>query len=200
MLYWAPQSRPLSRSGACHESVTAVRFAGQATRWDTTIGKRPPGSRRALKELVTVTVTSKSRALHQNHLRLFCAYAGIRPRATDPGFDKISRREPASFGACDDAEWHRAAAGRQRDRCRQVPATGGVQLASEEMAISIVGLPPGKYKASASLMDFVTASATIDVAGRSTDVALDLAIGPQSVNVVAVSLVSSEGRSRRPTR
>ncbi len=71
------------------------------------------------------------------------------------------------------------------------------ELASEgDGHFNIVGLPPGKYKVSASLMDFVTASATIDVvAGRSTDVALDLAIGiSQSVNVVGASpVVSNEG-------
>jgi len=67
-------------------------------------------------------------------------------------------------------------------------------LTAEDGHFSVVGLAPGRYTVTASLASFVTTSATADVvAGRSSDVAIDLPIAgiSQSVNVVAQSPVVS---------
>jgi hypothetical protein len=85
----------------------------------------------------------------------------------------------------------------------QVTITDGAdkpitQIMSDENGhFSVVSLPPGKYKVSASLASFVTTTVSADVAaGRSSDVAIDLPIEgiSQSVEVVAQSpVVSNEG-------
>jgi hypothetical protein len=70
-------------------------------------------------------------------------------------------------------------------------------LTDENGRFSVVGLPPARYKVTASLMSFVTTSALVDVAGgRSSDIVIDLAIEgiSQSVEVVAKSpVISNEG-------
>src|SRR5580765_6703035 len=70
-------------------------------------------------------------------------------------------------------------------------------LTDENGHFSFVGLPPGRYKATASLTSFVTTSALVDVvAGRSSDVMIDVPIEgiSQSVEVTAKSpVISNEG-------
>ena len=70
-------------------------------------------------------------------------------------------------------------------------------LSDESGHFSVVSLPPGRYKVSALLASFVTTAVTADVvAGRSSDVVIDLPIEgiSQSVEVVAQSpVVSNEG-------
>ena len=74
-------------------------------------------------------------------------------------------------------------------------------LSGEDGRFSFLGLPPGRYKVTASLASFVTTSVNVDVAvGRSSDVVIDLPIEgiSQSVEVVAASpVVSSEGTLSR---
>jgi len=75
-------------------------------------------------------------------------------------------------------------------------------LSGEDGHFGIVGLAPGRYKVTASLASFVTASATTDVvAGRSSDVVIDLPIEgiSQSVEVVAQSPVVSNAGTLAPT-
>ena len=73
----------------------------------------------------------------------------------------------------------------------------GQILSGEDGRFSFIGLPPGRYKVTASLPSFVAASVFVDVAvGRSTDVAIDLPIDgiSASVEVVAQSpVISNEG-------
>ena len=70
-------------------------------------------------------------------------------------------------------------------------------LSGEDGRFNFVGLPPGRYKLTASLASFVTTSAIVDVvAGRSSDTSIDLPIEgiSQSVEVVAKSpVISNEG-------
>jgi len=70
-------------------------------------------------------------------------------------------------------------------------------LSGEDGHFNFVGLAPGRYKLTASLPSFVTTSAIVDVvAGRSSDISIDLAIEgiSQSVEVVAKSpVISNEG-------
>ena len=74
-------------------------------------------------------------------------------------------------------------------------------LSGEDGRFSFLGLPPGRYKVTASLASFVTTSVTAEVAvGRASDVAIDLPIEgiSQSVEVVAQSpVVSNEGTLSR---
>src|SRR5258706_7948533 len=74
-------------------------------------------------------------------------------------------------------------------------------LSGEDGHFSVVGLAPGRYKVTASLASFVTASETATVvAGRASDLAIDLAIEgiKDTVEVVAQSpIVSSEGTLAR---
>ncbi len=80
------------------------------------------------------------------------------------------------------------------DSSNQTVAQG---MSAEDGHFSFVGLPPGRYTLTASLPSFVTTSALGDVvAGRSTDVSIDLPIEgiSQSVEVVAKSpVISNEG-------
>lgn len=70
-------------------------------------------------------------------------------------------------------------------------------LTGEDGHFNFIGLPPGRYKLTATLASFVTTSATVDVVvGRVSDLAIDLPIEGISatVEVVAQSpVVSSEG-------
>jgi hypothetical protein len=70
-------------------------------------------------------------------------------------------------------------------------------LSGEDGHFSFVGLPPSRYKVTASLPSFVATSAYADVvAGRSADISIDLPIEgiSQSVEVVAKSpVISNEG-------
>src|SRR5712671_783341 len=74
-------------------------------------------------------------------------------------------------------------------------------LSGEDGHFSVVGLAPGRYKVTASLPSFVTTSANAEVmAGRASDVAIDLAIEgiKDTVEVVAQSpVVSNEGTLAR---
>ena len=73
----------------------------------------------------------------------------------------------------------------------------GQSLSDENGHFNFVGLAPGRYKLTAALVSFVTTAAVVDVvAGRSSDVAIDLPIEgiSQSVEVVAKSpVISNEG-------
>jgi hypothetical protein len=70
-------------------------------------------------------------------------------------------------------------------------------LTDESGHFNFVGLAPARYKVTASLASFVTTSAVVEiVAGRSTDISIDLPIEgiSQSVEVVAKSpVISNEG-------
>jgi hypothetical protein len=70
-------------------------------------------------------------------------------------------------------------------------------LSDENGHFNFVGLPPARYKVTATLASFVTTSAVVDVvAGRSSDISIDLPIEgiSQSVEVVAKSpVISNEG-------
>src|SRR3979490_1009551 len=83
---------------------------------------------------------------------------------------------------------------------RDKPVT---QLLSDESGhFSALGLAPGRYKVAASLASFVTTSVVVDVvAGRSSDVVIDLPIEgiSQSVEVVAQSPVVSNAGTLAPT-
>src|SRR5258708_5346672 len=75
-------------------------------------------------------------------------------------------------------------------------------LTGEDGHFNVVGLPPGRYKVTASLPSFVTTSATADVVvGRSSDLVIDLPIEgiSQSVEVVAQSPVVSSAGTLAPT-
>jgi len=75
-------------------------------------------------------------------------------------------------------------------------------LTGEDGHFSVVGLAPGRYKVTALLASFVTTSATTDVvAGRSSDVVIDLPIEgiSASVDVVAQSPVVSSAGTLAPT-
>ncbi len=75
-------------------------------------------------------------------------------------------------------------------------------LSGEDGHFNVVGLAPGRYKITAALPSFVTTSVTADVvAGRSSDLAIDLPIEgiSQSVEVVAQSPVVSSAGTLAPT-
>ena len=70
-------------------------------------------------------------------------------------------------------------------------------LSDESGHFSFVGLPPARYKVTASLESFVTTAALVDViVGRSSDISIDLPVGgiSTSVEVTAKSpVISNEG-------
>ena len=77
----------------------------------------------------------------------------------------------------------------------------GQILSGEDGHFSFIGLPPGRYRVTASLPSFVTTAVDVDVVvGRSSDVVIDLPIEgiSQSVDVVGQGpVVSSEGTVAR---